>query len=100
MEAALRDVKGEFGRQWPLVIGGKPVTTALWIDSLNPCQKSQIVGRAARAGSSEAQQALDAAWTAFGDWSRWQPAERARLLFKAAALMRRRKHLLSATHGL
>jgi len=30
MEAALRDVKGEFGRQWPLVIGGKPVTTALW----------------------------------------------------------------------
>ena len=97
MEAALRDVKGEFGRQWPLVIGGKHVATDLWIDSLNPCQKSQVVGRAARAGPGEAQQALDAAWAAFGDWSRWQPAERARLIFKAAALLRRRKHLFSAT---
>jgi 1-pyrroline-5-carboxylate dehydrogenase len=97
MEAALREVKGEFGRQWPLVIGGKPITTDLWIDSLNPCQKSQVVGRAAKAGTGEAQQALDAAWAAFGDWSRWQPAERARVILKAAALLRRRKHLFSAT---
>ena len=97
MEAALREVKGEFGRQWPLVIGGKHVTTDLWIDSLNPCQKGQVVGRAAKAGTGEAQQALDAAWAAFGDWSKWQPAERARLIFKAAALLRRRKHLFSAT---
>jgi len=97
MEAALREVQGEFGRQWPLVIGGKPVTTDAWIDSLDPCRKDQVVGQAAKAGQAQAQQALDAAWVAFTDWSRWQPAERARLLFKAAALMRRRKHLFSAT---
>ena len=29
MEAALREVKGEFGRQWPLRIGGKDITTDL-----------------------------------------------------------------------
>jgi 1-pyrroline-5-carboxylate dehydrogenase len=97
MEAALREVKGEFDRQWPLVIGDQRVTTSAWIDSHNPCQKQQIVGRTARAGQPEAEHALDAAWTAFVDWSRWQPAERARLLLKAAALLRRRKHLFSAT---
>jgi 1-pyrroline-5-carboxylate dehydrogenase len=97
MEAALREVKGEFDRQWPLVIGGQRVTTTAWIDSHNPCQKQQIVGRTARAGQAEAERALNAAWTAFADWSRWQPAERARLLFKAAALLRRRKHVFSAT---
>jgi 1-pyrroline-5-carboxylate dehydrogenase len=97
MEAALREVQGEFGRQWPLTIGGQHVTTDRWISSLNPCQKSQVVGQAAQAGPAEAQQALDAAWAAFGDWSAWPPADRARLLFKAAALLRRRKHVFSAT---
>src|SRR5258708_1438201 len=97
MEAALREVKGEFDREWPLVIGGERVTTGAWIDSNNPCQKQQVVGRTARAGQAEAGRALDAAWDAFADWSTWQPAERARLLLKAAALLRRRKHVFSAT---
>src|SRR6266851_6733659 len=97
MEAALREVKGEFDREWPLVISGERVTTTAWIESRNPCQKDQIVGRTARAGQGEAQRALDAAWDAFADWSTWQPAERARLLLKAAALLRRRKHIFSAT---
>ena len=97
MEAALREVKGEFDRRWPLVIGGQQVTTSAWIESHNPCQKEQVVGRTAKAGRGEAQRALDAAWDAFADWSKWQPAERARLLLKAAALLRRRKHIFSAT---
>ena len=43
MDAALRHVKGEFDRQWPLVIGGQRVTTTAWIESHNPCHKQQIV---------------------------------------------------------
>ena len=96
-EGALRSVRGEFGRDWPLVIGGQPHTTSAWIDSLNPCAPSEIVGRVAKATTDDAQRALDAAWYAFDDWSRWQPAERARVLFKAGALLRARKHLFSAT---
>jgi 1-pyrroline-5-carboxylate dehydrogenase len=97
MDSALREVKGEFGREWPLLIGGQRVTTPNWIDSLNPCHNKQVVGRAARAGRSEAERALDAASGAFPEWSRWQPSERARVLFKVAALLRRRKHLFNAT---
>jgi 1-pyrroline-5-carboxylate dehydrogenase len=97
MEAALLQVRGEFGREWPLVIGGKQETTGGWIDSLNPCHKDQVVGRVARADRAHAERALDVAWTACEDWSTWLPAERARVLFKAAALLRASKHLFSAT---
>jgi 1-pyrroline-5-carboxylate dehydrogenase len=97
MTSALGAVKGEFNREWPLVVGGKPATSGAWTDSLNPCQKTQVVGRVARATQAQAEQALAAAWTAFPDWSRWHAGERARLLFKVAALMRARKHVFSAT---
>jgi 1-pyrroline-5-carboxylate dehydrogenase len=97
MQTALNSVKGEFNREWPLQIAGKPVTSGAWIQSLNPCQKQQVVGKVAKATRQQAEQALDAAWTAFPEWSRWQPAERARVLLKAAALMRARKHVFSAT---
>jgi 1-pyrroline-5-carboxylate dehydrogenase len=97
MQAGLRHVTDEFARDWPLVIGGERVTSGAWIDSFNPCHKDQQVGRVARAGRGEAERALDAAWAAFPDWSTWQPAERARLLLKAAALLRARKHVFSAT---
>ena len=99
MQTALRTVSDESssGREWPLVIGGRQVTSGNWIESVNPCRTSQVVGRVARAGQAQAEQALDAAWSAFGDWSTWHPAERARVLFKVAELMRQRKHLFSAT---
>jgi 1-pyrroline-5-carboxylate dehydrogenase len=96
-ERGLKAVRDEFGRDWPLVIGGQPVTSEAWIDSLDPCATDVVVGRVSRATQAHAEQALDAAWRAFEDWSRWQPAERARVLVKLAALLRARKHLFSAT---
>ena len=97
MQAALRTVRDEFDREWPLVIGGQRIRTDAWIDSFDPCQKERRVGRAAKAQPPHAEQALDAAWRAFEDWSRWTPAERARLLLKAASRMRARKHVFNAT---
>ena len=46
MQAALRDVKAEFDREWPLVIGGERISSGAWTESLNPCNKTQVVGRA------------------------------------------------------
>jgi 1-pyrroline-5-carboxylate dehydrogenase len=97
MQNALRDVKAEFDREWQLVIGGERVSSGAWTESLNPCSKTQVVGRVAKAGRAQAERALDAAWGAFPGWSTWRPEERARVLFKTAALMRARKHLFSAT---
>ncbi len=97
MEQALGAVRSEFDREWPLVVDGERVTTGSWIESRDPCRKSRVVGRVAKAGRAEADWALDAAWRAYEDWSRWMPAERARVLLKAASLIRQRKHLFSAT---
>lgn len=97
MQGALRAVQNEFEREWPLLIGGQRVTTRAWITSLDPCQKKRQVGKVAKAGRAEAERAIEAAWEAFPEWSRWAPGERARVVLKAAALMRQRKHIFSAT---
>ncbi len=97
MEQALSTVRSEFGREWPLVIDGERVRTGEWIESFDPCQKDRVVGRAAKAGRAEADRALEVAWRAYEEWSRWTPAERARTLLKVGALLRQRRHLFSAT---
>jgi 1-pyrroline-5-carboxylate dehydrogenase len=97
MRAALETVRNEMDREWPLVLGGERVTTDAWITSYDPCRKERVVGRAAKGGRAQAERALDSAWTAFADWSRWAASDRARVLFKVAAAMRRQKHLFSAT---
>ncbi|MBI4504562.1 MAG: L-glutamate gamma-semialdehyde dehydrogenase [Chloroflexi bacterium] len=95
--AALAGARAERGREWPLVIDGQPVWTAAWIDSHDPCEKDQLVGRVARASRAEADRALDAAERAAHDWARLPAAARAGVLLRAAALLRRRKHDFSAT---
>ena len=96
-EKALNQVGAEADREYPLVIGGERVTTGDWISSTNPSVKDQLVGRVASAGQADAERALAAAERAFAEWSRFPSEERARVLLRIAAAMRRRRHELSAT---
>src|SRR5919198_6427547 len=97
MTTAIARVREELAREWPLVIGGERVTTGDWIESRDPCHWDRLVARVARAGRGQAEHALNCAWQAFPAWSRWTAAERARLLLKAAARLRKEKHAFSAT---
>ena len=95
-ELALSGVASRLGESHPLVIGGEEVETGNTIESVNPSNPDEVIGTVASAGTGEADRALDAAWEAFGSWSR-QPAEvRARLGVRLAALMRARKYELAA----
>jgi 1-pyrroline-5-carboxylate dehydrogenase len=96
-EKALAQVRGELGRELPLVIGGERIQTAARIESRNPAHPAEIVARAAKAAREHADQAVRAAAGAFASWGRTPPRKRASVLFKAAAIMRRRKHVVSAT---
>jgi 1-pyrroline-5-carboxylate dehydrogenase len=96
-EHALAAVDAEAGREWPLVIGRERVTTGAWIEPRDPAAPSRVVGRVARAGRAEAERALAAAWRCAPEWAAVPADERARVLLRAAAIMRRRKHELSAT---
>ena len=91
MQAALAEVENQLGREYDLVIGGSRQRTEGKILSTNPARPAQIVGVHQRAGADRIQQAVDAAWTAFTSWSRTPAAQRAELLFRAAALIRERK---------
>lgn len=95
-QAALEQIRKELGGSIPLWIGGRPVDTAQRIISRNPSNGSDVIGDAARADAALAASAVERAHAAFGSWSRTAPAERAGILFKAAALLRRRKHAYSA----
>jgi len=44
MRAALEKVKGELGREYPLVIGGERINTGDTLDSINPANRAQVVG--------------------------------------------------------
>ncbi|MDQ4042553.1 MAG: L-glutamate gamma-semialdehyde dehydrogenase [Actinomycetota bacterium] len=91
MRAALKEVGGSLGKSYPLIIGGKPVETDGEIPSVNPSNPSQVVGRVGRATEREADMALEAATKTFDSWSKREPEARARILLRAAAIMRRRK---------
>src|SRR5450755_3835837 len=97
MEAALKKVKAEFGREHPLVIGGQRITGLKTFDSDNPSHKSQILGKFQKGTRTHVEQAIEAAWTAFESWRKQPVGVRAGLLVKAAELMRNRKHEFSAT---
>jgi len=67
------------------------------IVSTNPAKPDEVVGYVARADRELADRAMATALAAFEEWSQVDPKARARILLKAAAIMRRRKHEFSAT---
>jgi 1-pyrroline-5-carboxylate dehydrogenase len=91
MRSAIEKVRGQLGREYDLIIGGKRIKTADKIRSLNPAAPSQVVGVHQKAGKDQVEPAVQAALRAFGHWSQTTVEERASLLFKAADVMRERK---------
>jgi 1-pyrroline-5-carboxylate dehydrogenase len=96
MRAAIEKVRGQLGREYDLVIGGRHVKTTDKIKSLNPAKPSQIVGLHQKAGKEQVEPAMQAALRAFESWSRTSVEERAGLLFRAGELLRERKYEFSA----
>jgi 1-pyrroline-5-carboxylate dehydrogenase len=96
MRSAIEKVRGQLGREYDLVIGGKRVKTPDKIKSLNPAKPSQLVGLHQKAGKEHVEPAMQAALRAFDSWSRTSVEERASLVFRVGDLMRERKFELCA----
>ncbi|MDQ6659640.1 MAG: L-glutamate gamma-semialdehyde dehydrogenase [Chloroflexota bacterium] len=95
-QEALEQVKSELGQTYPLIIGGKKITSKDTFTSLNPSQPDQIIGYFASATVDQANEAVQAAATAFETWKKVPASERAEYLFKAADLMRKRRFHFNA----
>ncbi len=96
MQEALVTVRGELGREYDLVLGGKRLRTSAKIASVNPARPAQVVGVHQHAEAEHAEPALQAALAAFPAWSRTPVEDRVQLLLRVAGLIRERKFTLCA----
>ncbi len=96
MRSAIEKVRGELGREYDLVIGGRRVKTAEKTESLNPAKPSEVVGIHQTAGAAEVEPAMQAALKAFDTWKHSSVEERTSLLFRVSHLLRERKFELMA----
>ncbi len=85
-----------FGLVVPASIGGRRVMTTDTIASVDPAEPSTVVASSARCGPAEAGEAVETALRAWPAWAATTAAERAGVLFRAAAWMRARRNELAA----
>jgi 1-pyrroline-5-carboxylate dehydrogenase len=91
MRAAIQKIRGELGREYDLVIGGKRSRTQQKIQSVNPARPSEIVGLHQKAGIEHVEPAMQAALAAFESWKNVAVEQRAGLLLRTAEIVRKRK---------
>ncbi|MEK6408267.1 MAG: L-glutamate gamma-semialdehyde dehydrogenase [Acidobacteriota bacterium] len=91
MREAIADAESQFGREYPLIIGGKRYTTGDMLASVNPSNYEEVIGLVHKATVELADKAIEAATAAFQEWKNVAPDVRARYLLKVASLLRKRK---------
>ena len=96
MEKALAKVKSMLGREYPIVIGEEEILTQNKFNSTNPSRPAEIIGVFQKADTALADKAVETAAAKFEEWKWVDPKKRAEYLFKAAKIMRKRKHEFSA----
>lgn len=96
MREALAFVRSQFGREYELRIGGERHQTESLLDSINPSQPDEVIGRHHKATASLAAEAIAAANTYFPVWAATPAGVRVEMLRRAAAILRRRKFEFNA----
>ncbi len=96
LSTALETVRKSLGQEHPAVIDGRRMSVAAWIDSVNPANPDEHIGRAAASSHEDADAAVEAAHRAQPAWARRPAAERAAVLERAAEILRRRRFELIA----
>ncbi len=97
MIGAIGYIRGELGREYPLVIDGQHVSTEEWFTSHNPSDPSESIGRVAQATTADVDRAVAAAYKASQAWRATPAVQRASLLRGVADRMEMRRFELAAT---
>lgn len=93
---ALKLIESKLGKTYPLIVDGQLLFTNKTQASINPAKIDETVGLIHQADLAIAEKAMQAALTAFDSWKKVKAETRADVLFKTAAIVRRRKHEFSA----
>ncbi len=95
-QAALVKVKSLLGKTYLPMVNGQPMETEFLLNSFNPCNPEETVGKIGIASISQADYAVQTAKRAFESWSCTSPKERAEIIRRAADLMEQKRAELSA----
>lgn len=95
-QAGLKTVESYLGEEYPLIIGGEKIVTEEKIISVNPANREEIIGYVSKSNQELAEKAMKVADETFQTWRKSKPEMRADILFRAAGIVRRRKHEFSA----
>jgi 1-pyrroline-5-carboxylate dehydrogenase len=96
-KAALEAVRSRFGQEYPCFINGEKISVGTEkIVSHNPSNVDEVIGIFPSLTQQDIEYAMESAYTAYSDWSRVPAEERASYLFKAAQVIRERRHEINA----
>lgn len=96
-EKAVEQIRKELGKTYPLIIGGRDVSSSEGtFDDVSPWDLTLVVGRFQRGSRNDARNAIAAAREAFQVWSLVPYQERARIYKNAADIVSAEKFKLAA----
>lgn len=96
VQAALAQVLDRFDNIYLPIVNGRAVPTENYLESVNPANSSQVVGKIGLANIEQAESAVKAAKSAFTTWQKLSAKHRGDILRTAADLMATRRAELAA----
>ncbi|MED3729599.1 L-glutamate gamma-semialdehyde dehydrogenase [Priestia endophytica] len=96
LKEAISSFRRNLGNDYPVIIGGEKIYTEDKITSINPAKTTETIGYMSKTTQEMAEKAIQTATQTFETWKQVSAEERASYLFKAADLMRQRRHEFSA----
>lgn len=95
-EQAILDVKSEFGRQYPLIIGGKKIKIESTFSHISPVDIRITLGYFPKSSIQDIRNAINAARDSFNIWRKYDYKKRIQIFREASEILSKRKFELAA----
>lgn len=95
-QQAFQKVRQQLGLTYLPLLNGEYVNTTTFVDSLNPSNFNQVVGKIGLLSIEQAEEAMKSAKSAFPAWKKTPVKQRADILRQAGKIMEQRRAELSA----
>jgi len=95
-QKALKKIEAGFGKEYDIIINGKRYKTQDKLKSYNPSNPTEVIGIFQKATPELTNNAIESAYQKFSEWKHVPVEKRAKFLFKAAEIMRKRKFEFAA----
>lgn len=93
---ALQEVRTKLGKSYSLYIGSKEYQTENKFNSYNPSDKNEVLATFSKGTVELVNLAVDTAYEKFQDWQYISAEKRAKILFKAASIAKKRRFEINA----